>query len=628
MSKKLFIEIVFVVFIIIGLLPSTNGAFLTQSKNRLFEIKTDTVYLTTPDWVSGNPHYSTGGALADFNQDGWLDLVVSDGNDMGMGHVNVYYNDGYGHLPTIASWQSSDIAYNGHLDVADVNGDGWPDVAVAYLGNGDSLGPIARVYLNNDGVLSSLPDWSADIIGNAFGVDFGDMNNDGRPDLAVATGWSYDLYYYHKYVYLNVDGELESEASWVSDDLYIYQGVLWVDADDDGWLDLAGIGTGQETRIYRNLGGMLETTASWHTTDSSDQDGIMLAAGDVTDDGIRDLFTTDNTQLGGSGLFKQYTGLNTGFFETTYSWNYYGNCGSAVALADVNYDGKLDLATGGWWELTRLFINGGTGLPTTPSWSSTGATPYIGDNVVEKIVFGNVGPDFCEYTYKKTFSADGNRQLFYLPHQQIQGISEVILDGDTLTSSDYTYSREDGWITVNTAPSQQLEVFYTYSSSLDMVVTNWDPGTGNYLFYNQLQCNEPEPDLDCEGSLEWTEVKPGSTVEGSFIVSNIGTLYSLLNWEIDSYPSWGTWTFTPESGDDLSAGDSLNIHVKVIAPNEFGKLYQGEIKLINSDNPDDFCTIPVELETKEKGKLRVFSLVSHLNNYRIINVIQQILKIR
>jgi len=378
-------------------LPYQYYTLRDEKESERIHSNSDEVYSPTPDWVSGSPHYSTGGALADFNNDNWLDLVVSDGNDMAQGHARVYLNDGSGHLPTTASWESADIAYNGHLDVADVNGDGWSDVAVSYLGTGSSFGPIARVYLNNNGVLSSTADWTANIIGNAFGVDFGDMNNDGRPDLAIATGWSYNSYHYHTYVYLNMDGSYGSTPSWESDDENIYLGVLWVDADDDGWLDLAGIGDECQTQIYRNLGGVLQTTASWYTTDSANQFGIMLTAGDVTGDGIRDLFATDNTQLGGDGLFKQYTGLSTGFFQTTHSWGYYGDYGSAVALADVNGDDALDLATGSWWDNTHLFLNQGTGLPTTPSWSSAYAT------VVEKIVFGNVGPAYCEQTFTEQF---------------------------------------------------------------------------------------------------------------------------------------------------------------------------------------------------------------------------------
>lgn len=446
------------------------------------------VYPTSPDWVSLNPHYSTGAALVDLNRDGWLDLVVSDGNDMMPGRLNVYYNNGDGTLPAVASWQSADLAYNGHLDVADVNGDGWPDVAVAHLGEYNTFEPIARLYLNNSGVLSSLPDWISDIDGNAFGVAFGDVNNDGRPDLAVATGWAYGTpHLYPNCVYLNVGGTLEATASWESDDVYNFQGVLWVDADDDGWLDLVGIGMGSETRIYRNLGGSLETTASWQTTDSGNQDGIMVTAGDVNGDGLRDLFATDNTQLGGNGRFKQYSGLPGGLFETTYSWSYYDGYGSAIALADVNADGLLDLATGAWWDRARLFFNSGDGLPTSPSWSSASTS------VVEKIVFGDVNPPCgTELVFTQHFPADGGRRLFYLPHQPVQAIVVVRRDGAELNPDEYTYNREYGWISVAAAPSESIVVRYAYSHSLDMIVSNWDAGIGNQLYYNLLfdDCND------------------------------------------------------------------------------------------------------------------------------------------
>jgi hypothetical protein len=500
----------------------------------------------------------------------------------------VYYNNGDGTFPTIADWQSDDIAYNGHLDIADVNGDGWPDIAVSYLGRFSSTGPIARIYLNNAGVLSSLAVWNSSIIGNAFGVDFGDMNNDGRPDLAVATGWSYSPQnYYYNYVYLNSGGMLESTPSWISDDMNHYLGCHWVDADNDGWLDLAYIGTDQDTMIYRNTGGILETTPSWQTSDSPNQDGIMLTSGDVTLDGYKDLFATDNIQIGGDGRFKQYTGLPGGFFESTYSWSYYGGYGSAVALADVNGDDLLDLATGAWWDNTNIFFNTGTGLSTNPSWIS-GVT-----SVIEKIVFGDVGPTLYEQTYEEIFLPNGNLQLFYLPHQPIQRIQSIQLDGTPLTNDQYTYSREHGWITVYATPTTDLVVEYVYSPSLDMVISNWDEDIGNYLYYNQLF----DANLDCQGSLSWDEIIPGETVTGNIEVINIGGEDTLLDWEITSYPEWGDWSFQPISGENLQGGESFIIDVEVVAPDEENTLFEGEIKIENAQSSGDFCIVPVDLKT-------------------------------
>jgi hypothetical protein len=107
------------------------------------------------------------------------------------------------------------------------------------------------------------------------------------------------------------------------------------------------------------------------------------------------------------------------------------------------------------------------------------------------------------------------------------------------------------------------------------------------------------PDLDCSGSLSWTDVKPGATVTGSFQVQNIGVSGSLLNWTIDtSSITWGTWSYTPASGEQLSPGDGpVTVHVSVIAPNEKNSAFNGYIYVVNRQNPDDFSEIPVSLAT-------------------------------
>ena len=144
--RKCLIFAIIVLFVGVCIVPSISSAKLMVNKMLPLSNSDSQLYSSTPDWVSNNLHYSTGAALADLNQDGWLDLIIADGNDMAMGRVNVYYNNGEGAFPTTENWQSDDLAYNGHLDVADVNGDGWPDVAVSYLGTSNSFGPIARVY--------------------------------------------------------------------------------------------------------------------------------------------------------------------------------------------------------------------------------------------------------------------------------------------------------------------------------------------------------------------------------------------------------------------------------------------------------------------------------------------------
>jgi hypothetical protein len=438
------------------------------------------VYPTVPDWVSADTPVSTGGALVDLDRDGWLDLVVANGNDMAQQPLTVYYNLGDGTLPLTPDWQSTDTAYHGHLDVADVNGDGWPDVAVAVLGEFSTIDHAAKLYLNNNGTLSSLPDWQSNELANAFGCAFGDVNNDGRPDLAAATGWAYSPPHpFSQYVWINTGGMLSATASWSSDDDDHLQGVTWCDANHDGWLDLVGAASGAQTRVYANLGGTLETTASWSTTDSANQDAIMVACGDVSGDGVPDLIVADNNQIGGgSGRFRQYDGQASGFFSTTVGWSYFDGYSSAVALGDVDGDGDLDLATGAWWDSTRLFLNDGSGFPVSPQWSSAVTS------VIEKIAFADVDRDGLR-TAAETLPATGGR-LFQLARRPIQEVLEVRSDGVPLAADEYTLHRDGAWVTTAVAPTVSLEVSYRWSISPDMAITNWDGNVGNFLYYSLL----------------------------------------------------------------------------------------------------------------------------------------------
>jgi hypothetical protein len=107
------------------------------------------------------------------------------------------------------------------------------------------------------------------------------------------------------------------------------------------------------------------------------------------------------------------------------------------------------------------------------------------------------------------------------------------------------------------------------------------------------------PDLDCTGSLSWANVHPGETVTGSFQVKNIGAPGSLLNWAVNvSSIDWGTWSFTPESDENLSPEDGfVTVQVSVVAPDEKNTKFEGFIQVVNQDDPTDFDVVPISLKT-------------------------------
>ena len=131
--------------------------------------------------------------------------------------------------------------------------------------------------------------------------------------------------------------------------------------------------------------------------------------------------------------------------------------------------------------------------------------------------------------------------------------------------------------------------------------------------------------MDCYGSLSWTDIEPGMTLTGEFQIKNIGEPLSELDWEINEYPSeWGSWTFNPESGENLHPEDGdFTIDVTLIAPEDLNSPFNGEIIIINTNNPNDYCTIGVSI-SKQKSIdddtpiALVFQLIAKLRNHKDI----------
>ena len=143
-------------------------------------------------------------------------------------------------------------------------------------------------------------------------------------------------------------------------------------------------------------------------------------------------------------------------------------------------------------------------------------------------------------------------------------------------------------------------------------------------YYAYVHAVSGIPDLSCEGSLSWTDVKPDTVVTGSFNVKNIGDPGSELAWKVDDYPTWGSWTFSESNGGNLKPEDGLyTISVTVTAPSEEEETFSGNVKLVNEMDSSDTCTIPVSLVTpKSKSFVNLMFfrfLENHPNIYQLLH---------
>lgn len=197
----------------------------------------------------------------------------------------------------------------------------------------------------------------------------------------------------------------------------------------------------------------------------------------------------------------------------------------------------------------------------------------------------------------------------------------------------YLYPLEIGWKTSKDA-FMDAAVWGSPGQWMPMI----DPITQqpiNFAFV--ITGKVPVPDLDCDGSLSWINVPPGKTVSGTFQVENIGDPGSLLNWQVTSWPDWGTWTFVPSSGIGLAQGSWVTVTATCISPKlpyVLQKIqnhqYSGNIVVTNTDNTSDNDTVTVSLITpvnkpgiqsnqQNQNYWMVRALILHLNANKLLH---------
>ena len=144
-----------------------------------------------------------------------------------------------------------------------------------------------------------------------------------------------------------------------------------------------------------------------------------------------------------------------------------------------------------------------------------------------------------------------------------------------------------------------------------------DVNQDKYPYMNPIRSNPSpplDPDLSCEGRLNWINVSPKTTVSSNFSVRNIGDAGSLLDWAIMENPDWGNWTFDPENGEDLKPEDGvITVTVYVEVPEKKSTKFWGSIIIGNIEKEEDTCEIPVSLSTpKTIHKIFVNNFIDRL----------------
>ncbi|MFC1501713.1 FG-GAP-like repeat-containing protein, partial [Elusimicrobiota bacterium] len=240
--------------------------------------------------------------------------------------------------------------FGGDVFWGDYDNDGDLDLSV--IGNtvGFPSGEgISRIYRNDNGILNEINDGIEELV---FGLtDWGDYDNDGDLDL-VYSGANQSLTSIKLKVYRN-DGN-DTFYSIDIDSAGLTTGAIsWVDFDNDGDLDLCINGHVSQFEVYFRLYRNDNLIFNQVNSGISALVSSMLTWGDYDNDGDMDLVFA-GIEGGSQYVTKVYENNGSGVFSLNSTAGIDGVRGGALAWADYNNDGYLDLAVCGYGDSGRI----------------------------------------------------------------------------------------------------------------------------------------------------------------------------------------------------------------------------------------------------------------------------------
>jgi len=298
-----------------------------------------------PLFLPAVPFNANGGGtesvtIADVNGDGKPDLIVANQGcvSCGDGSVSVLLGNGDGTFQPGVAYDSGGIFTN-FVAVADVNGDGKPDlIAVNDYGecaSGNCDGTVAVLLGNGDGTFQPAVEYDVPAE-NPDSVAVADLRGDGKLDLVVGI-WNEGV------AVLLGNGDGTFQPAVLTGGIGQVASVAIADVDHDGKLDLvlAGAGSlgGQVSILLGNGDGTFQSAVAYASGVSQGGWASSVAVADLNGDGKLDIVVTEYAEsdvgvlLGnGDGTFKPATLFGTG---ASNAWS--------VAIADVNGDGNPDV---------------------------------------------------------------------------------------------------------------------------------------------------------------------------------------------------------------------------------------------------------------------------------------------
>jgi hypothetical protein len=309
---------------------------------------TGNISFATPFPVSSSTNI-VGLAIADINGDGLPDIVTGSAGD---GSVSVYNNSssaGNLSFPSKTDLALSPGSSPGMLVATDLDGDGMLDIVCTDLNNS-----LVSPFLNTGargGVISMLPipgistgdvDQNTGFPPYPFGLAAGDMDGDGRTDLVVLNQFQ------SRMLLLRNTGSTGTISFHVEPDtlatLDFPNNLVINDLDGDGLPDVSMVSlAGDSVRVYRNTSTSGHIVLAESVSYIANAQAYWLAAGDMDNDGLPDLSVVNNGAATFSVLInKKADGLTVTSFTPTAA-----STGTVVTITGNYLAGATGVSFGG-----------------------------------------------------------------------------------------------------------------------------------------------------------------------------------------------------------------------------------------------------------------------------------------